>query len=258
MNQTAVSLISDKTAYQIENAGGSGKVVVVCEHAGQLIPAFINSLGIDAEIMCSHIAWDIGAAELARALSRSLDAPLILQRYTRLAYDCNRAIDADDAIVVESDNITIPVNIGLSVQDRRKRYDEIYHPFENALSNLLDKRLELGQETILVTVHSFTPVYKGRRRGIELGILHDADTRLADRLLLQTENESSYRAARNQPYSPEDGVTHTLITHGIKRGLANVMLEIRNDLIDDEPGQQLWAERLTGLLKNATEKRVEK
>ena len=251
MNQPASTLISEKSAALVENAAGTGKVVLVCEHAGQTIPAFIGSLGLDAGIMNSHIAWDIGAAELARGLSTSLNSPLILQRYTRLAYDCNRAFDAIDAIVVESDNIPIPANAELGLEQRCKRYDEIYVPFENAISNLLDERQERQQDTILVTVHSFTSVYKGQSRGVDLGILHDEDTRLADALLLQTSRVSGFLAARNEPYSPKDGVTHNLITHGIKRGLANVMLEIRNDLISDETGQQLWTERLTSLLKHA-------
>lgn len=253
MNQPALSLISDEPAAVVENPAGSGKVVLVCEHAGQSIPAFINSFGFEADVMSSHIAWDIGAAELARALSKTLDAPLILQRYTRLAYDCNRDFDASDAVVEESDNISIPANAGLGLQDKQRRFDEIYQPFEQAISGLLNLRLNSAQESILVTVHSFTPLYKGQRRELELGILHDDDTRLADALLVQTERETSYQAARNKPYSPEDGVTHTLITHGIKRNLANVMLEIRNDLIDHEHGLKLWAERLSRLLSIATE-----
>lgn len=248
MNQSVSSLVSDDPAVLVENAEGVGSVVLVCEHAGRMIPAFVGSPGVDEEVMSLHIAWDLGAAELARSLSRLLDAPLVLQRYSRLVYDCNRRFDADDVIVTESDGISIPGNIDISEERRRQRFEAVYQPFEKAIRELLDAREAKQQDTVLVTIHSFTPVYKGRRRSLDLGILHDSDSRLADALLLQTERNSDYRSARNQPYSSEDGVTHTLIIHGINRGLANVMLEIRNDLIADAEGQKQWAERISGLL----------
>ncbi len=242
------SLITDEHPVRLENAGGGSEVVLVCEHAGRMLPAFIDSLGIGVDAMSSHIAWDLGVAELSGILSNLLDAPLIMQRYSRLVYDCNRVFEAEDVIVTRSDNLAIPGNVGLDPDQRKKRYESIYRPFEEAIADLINLRQQRGLNSVLVTVHSFTPVYKGRQRELELGILHDSDTRLADALLLQLQSEPELVYARNEPYSPADGATHTLITHGVKKGLLNVMLELRNDLIGDNKSQQLWADRIHRLL----------
>ncbi len=237
----------------LENAGGLSDVVLVTEHAGCQLPSFVGSLGLDDEAMSSHIAWDIGAAELSRKLSRLLDAPLIMQRYSRLVYDCNRSFKAPDAIVTESDNIPVPGNIGLTAEDRQKRYEEIYMPFEGAIEKLLKKRRADGIDPVLVTIHSFTPVYKGQPRNLDLGVLHDADTRLADALMQQSSMEDSFTTARNEPYAPADGVTHTLVRHGVDNGLLNVMFEVRNDLLGNDQSRKLWAQRLFSMLNNALE-----
>lgn len=245
------SLITDEHPVLLENADGASEVVLVSEHAGRMLPSFIGSLGLDGEAMSSHIAWDPGVAELAEKLSALLDAPLVMQRYTRLVYDCNRAFDDENAIVVESDHIGIPGNLELDTEQRKKRYETIYRPFEKAINSALEQRQQRGLRPVLVTIHSFTPLYKGQRRELELGILHDADTRLADAILGQLESESDIVFARNKPYSPADGATHTLITHGVNKGLPNVMFEVRNDLIGDDRTRQQWAERIHRLLLNA-------
>ena len=113
------SLVSDQPAALVENAGGKSDVVLICEHAGRQLPEFIGSLGVDEETMSSHIAWDLGAEELSRLLSELLDAPLIMQRYSRLVYDCNRCFDAVDTIVEKSDEVFIPVGDSqLEVDDK--------------------------------------------------------------------------------------------------------------------------------------------
>ena len=237
----------------LENADGQSDVILVAEHAGRQLPPFVGSLGLDDTAMLSHIAWDIGAAELSRMLSKLLDAPLIMQRYSRLVYDCNRNFEASDAIVTEIDNIAVPGNTGLTVEHRRKRYEEIYVPFEAAIKKLLEKRKADGIHSVLVTIHSFTPVYKGRQRHLDLGVLHDSDTRLADVIMQQSGLENAFCTARNEPYAPSDGVTHTLVRHGVDNGLLNVMFEVRNDLLGNEQSQMLWAQRLFSMLNNALE-----
>ena len=243
----------DEHPVLLENADGLSDVILVSEHAGRQLPPFIASLGLDDETMSSHIAWEIGAAELSRMISKLLDAPLIMQRYSRLVYDCNRAFEAADSIVTESDNTHIPGNAGLTAEHRQKRYAEIYRPFEEAIEKLLMKRQATATNAVLVTIHSFTPLYKGRQRHLELGVLHDSDTRLADVLLEQSRQQNEYSSARNEPYAPADGVTHTLVRHGVNNGLLNVMFEVRNDLLSNEQSQMLWAQRLYTLLNNSLE-----
>jgi predicted N-formylglutamate amidohydrolase len=222
-------------------------VLLVVEHAGRRIPKALGTLGLPASELERHIAWDIGAEGLARYLSELLDAPLVLQRYSRLVYDCNRPPESPGAMPVMSESTRIPGNENLTAEQREARTEALYRPFHAAVARLIEQR----ESPVLVTVHSFTPVYKGKPRTLDLGILHDSDSRLADRLLRVCGSEPDLSVRRNEPYGPQDGVTHTLVLHALPRGLENVMLEVRNDLIEDEPGQHRMAERLAPLLGQA-------
>jgi predicted N-formylglutamate amidohydrolase len=252
MTKLPDTLFSTQPAPIVENASGKGGVVLICEHAGQLVPESVGSLGLDAQVMSTHIAWDIGAASLARALSKELDAPLILQRYSRLVFDCNRVMEAPDAIVEVSDGVEIPANQKLSSAGRQARFDQVYIPFERAIEQVIEDCLLQGTSPAIVCIHSFTPVFKGQQRYLDLGIIHDAsDASFAAYTLELGLKLGQYSAALNQPYEAGDGVTHTLAMHGVRRKLSNVMFEVRNDLIRDNEGQAQWAERLGSLITGA-------
>ena len=155
----------------------------MCEHASNRIPSEFNDLGLKEEDRHSHAAWDPGALSLSKMLSATLDAPLIASKVSRLVYDCNRPPDAVGAMPEKSELIVVPGNVGLTPEDRVKRTEMVYRPFCKAVSDILDSRKRKGQPTIVVTIHSFTPVYFGKKRDVEIGVLHDDDTRLADVML---------------------------------------------------------------------------
>lgn len=245
---------SEGPVYVVRRPGGTSDVVLVCEHASRTMPKALGDLGLDAAALESHIAWDIGAAQMAERLSDLLDAPLISQRFSRLAYDCNRPPDSADAYPARSEVYEIPGNAGLDAQDRSRRAEALYVPFHQAVDTLIDTRLGQGSHVVLVTLHSFTPVYFGRPRDGYLGILHDDDQRLADAMLDAAAAAKLEHVSRNYPYGPQDGVTHTLKRHGLTRQIPNVMLEIRNDLISDASGQAAWAERIAELLTVSLER----
>lgn len=224
------------------NEEGRSPYVLICEHASHLLPKRLGTLGLPEAELTSHIAWDIGAENVARLLSRLIDAPLVLQRYSRLAYDCNRPPESPDSVPELSELTAIPGNRRLSVADRLARAREIYRPFHDGVSLLLDKRAAAGIRSLVVSIHSFTPVYKGKSRSVELGILHDRDTSLSSKLIKRFPNID---ARLNEPYGPKDGVLHTLNMHGFARGLQHAMIEIRNDLVSSERGQDEWAQRLS-------------
>lgn len=236
---------------EVINPSGKGNFVLVCEHASNFIPAELDNLGLEGDAISSHIAWDPGALGVAREMSSILGAPLVAQRVSRLVYDCNRPPEAQSAMPAESEIYRIPGNVGLSAAARRARIKRYYAPFHDALTACLDRRMATRRMPVLVTVHSFTPVFKGVRRDLDIGILHDADSRLADALLRIIEAETNFVIRRNAPYGPQDGVTHTLIVHALPRGLLNVMLEIRHDLIADSASQRAMAERLSRCLVKA-------
>lgn len=225
-----------------EASGGERNVVLVCEHASNVFPPEFGDLGLDAAARESHIAWDPGAVGVAREMRRLLEGDLVAATVSRLLYDCNRPPEAPSAMPEVSEIYRIPGNADLTPADRERRTEQIYRPFRAALEEILDAR----GRGILVTIHSFTPVYNGVPRTCEIGILHDADTRLADSLLA---GKIPYRMERNVPYSASDGVTHTLRSHAIPRGWPNVMIEIRNDLIENPAQQRAMAAHLASLLK---------
>ena len=238
----------DGPAVEIVNPAAAGRFVLACEHASRRIPAALGRLGLDDAALASHIAWDPGALALARRLGADLDAPVVAARFSRLVCDVNRPPDAADAMPAASEVYDVPGNRDLSAAARTARADALYAPFHRALAGVIDARATGGRLPALVTVHSFTPVWFGRPRVIELGVLHDDDPRLADGLLACLAGAADGLAVdRNAPYGPADGVTHTLKRHALPRRLPNVMLEVRSDRIADADG----VARLAGLLAPA-------
>lgn len=231
----------------LANPAGASSVVLVCEHASSHIPAVYEGLGLSADDRESHAAWDPGAMAVAELVSEQLDAALIASRVSRLVYDCNRPPDAPDAMPARSEVIDVPGNANLSQPEREARVDAIYRPFHSALSKLVAR----VAHPVIVTMHSFTPVYFGQKRSVEIGILHDNDTRLADAMLATAAAHTDANVQRNEPYGPEHGVTHTLKQHAIIGGHLNVMLEIRNDLIETAVQQKAMADVISGWLADA-------
>lgn len=235
--QSGLLTAAEGEVVSIENAGGVSPVLLVCEHASLRLPKALGTLGLAPDALSAHIAWDPGALAVARRLSVALDATLIFQNFSRLAYDCNRPPESPDAMPEVSEVFDIPGNRNIGAADRQARIDGIYRPWQRTLSEAIAARRAEGRETVIVTIHTFTPVYKGRERAVEIGILHDSDRRFADAMLAEAGQASGYRVERNEPYGPQDGVTHTLVEHGLANGLLNVMIEVRNDLVSDEMGQ---------------------
>ena len=235
--QSVLLTAAEGEAVTIENASGTSPVLLVCEHASFKLPAALGTLGLGQDERTAHIAWDPGALAVARRLSMSLDAALLFQNFSRLAYDCNRPPESPDAMPAMSEIYEIPGNRDISAAERQARIDEIYRPWQRMLAETIAGRKAAGRETVIVTIHTFTPVYRGVPRAVEIGILHDRDSRLGDAMLARAAQQNDYRIERNEPYGPADGVTHTLVEHGVANGLLNVMIEIRNDLVRDEMGQ---------------------
>lgn len=237
----------DKEVVRVMRPDGASGIVIVCEHASNFFPPELDALGLSPQMQKGHAAWDPGALGVAQGLSERLDAPLVAGAVSRLVYDCNRPPEAPSAILECSEGQDIPGNIGLTFQGRRDRVTRYYMPFEARLR----EAMELARARVLVTVHSFTPVFMGQSRDVEIGILHDVDTRLAEAMLACAGAHTTLRTQRNAPYSAEDGVTHTLRLHGLNRGIPNVMLEVRNDLIATPQAQAEIARMLAGWITEA-------
>lgn len=229
------------------NAEGRSPIVVVCEHASCFIPPALNDLGVSADDLQSHAAWDPGALPVAKGLSDRLNAKLIASEVSRLVYDCNRPPSAPDAMPHQSEAIKVPGNVGLSAVQRQDRVDKYYEPFRTTLA----EAIAATTSPVIVTVHSFTPTYFGQKRAVEIGVLHDTDTRLADVMLETASQFTKVLVLRNDPYGPEHGVTHTLKEHALENGHLNVMLEVRNDLIQTNQQQDEMADCIAKWLADA-------
>ena len=248
MNHPSPSL-SD-TLVEVRNADVASRLVLICEHASRFIPPEFEYLGLAASDRESHVVWDPGAMALATRLAARLNATLIASKVSRLVYDCNRPPDAHDAIPARSERVNVPGNAGLTAEQKADRAARFYRPFKEAVARVLKSK----NDPILVTVHSFTPVYHGKSREVEIGVLHDIDARLADALLSDLSGLASMTVRRNEPYGPDDGVTHTLKEHALPGGHLNVMLEVRNDLIAGEAAQTDMATTLAEWLTQALAK----
>lgn len=231
------------------NATGASPFVLVCDHASNRFPERYGTLGLLPHQRLMHIAWDPGALPVALRLSELLDAPLVHSTVSRLIIDCNRDQDAIDLIPVISERTDIAANIGLPDTERGFRIAQYHAPFHAAIDALLAQREAAGQRTILVTVHSFTPVYKDVQRPWPIGLIHGAEERFSHALAAALRAEDpELNVGWNEPYSARNGVTYTLEHHGDGRGLDCTMIEIRHDEILEPAGIALWADRLARCL----------
>lgn len=243
------SLASPETV-GVTNPGGSSPFVLTCDHASNFLPPEFGTLGLAAEELSRHIAWDPGALPVARRMAATLDATLVETRISRLVIDCNRPLDAPDLVPPVSEITTIPGNAGLSEKQRAARIALSWQPFHDAVASIIDTRLARGLETRLVSIHSFNPVYNGKSRPWHIGVIHDEDRRLAAPLVAALQRLAGVTVGVNQPYSPADRVYFTLERHARPRGLPCAMIEIRNDEISDGAGQRKWADLLTGIFSD--------
>lgn len=226
-------LDQDGSPVEIINPYGTSPIVLICEHATNRVPAQLNNLGLTDEQLAAHIAWDPGARELALGLSKAFDAPLVAARFSRLVYDCNRPPEASSTMPHKTEHCDVSGNRDLSEFDRQMRTDEIYHPFHAAVSDVLRFKRKNGIDPIMVTVHSFTPVFNGEKRAIEIGFLHGEDDRLCRALEYHASYGTKYSIRLNEPYAPVDGVLHTIDKHLADGAFRYAMIEVRNDLLTD-------------------------
>jgi predicted N-formylglutamate amidohydrolase len=231
-----------------QNAAGRSAFLLTCDHFGRLLPKKLGDLGLTEAELTRHIAWDIGIAGVAQALSGHLDAQLIAQRYSRLVIDCNRPPDAASSIPRLSELTMIPGNEALSREAAETRRREVFDPYHRRIDEIIAQRLRERKPTVLVALHSFTPVYAGVARPWHIGTLYHRDTTLPPLLLKGLRAEADLVVGDNEPYAVSDETDYTIPVHGESRGLINTGIEIRQDLIANQIGQQQWAERLTRIL----------
>ncbi|HXC59292.1 MAG TPA: N-formylglutamate amidohydrolase [Steroidobacteraceae bacterium] len=244
----------EPAAFQVEREQGRSPFLLTCDHASARVPRRLNSLGVSAQDLRRHIAWDIGAAAVATRLATRLDAFLILQNWSRLVIDCNRPPGSPQSIVPLSEATRIPGNESISPDEALAREMEIFRPYHDRIAAELDQRQAQERPTILISMHSFTPILHGRARPWHAGLLYNRDPRLAEALLPILRADADLVVGDNEPYAVSDSTDYTIPVYGERRGLLHVGIELRQDLIADEAGQNQWSERLAQALLTACER----
>jgi predicted N-formylglutamate amidohydrolase len=238
----------EPSAVRMLRAAGGSDVLLTADHAGRVIPRSLERLGLPDSELDRHIAWDIGIAGVTERLSAALDATAVLQIYSRLVIDCNRDPSVPSSIPEVSETTVIPGNQGLSVEQRTARRQEIFEPYHARIRTLLDLRRAAERRTIYVAMHSFTPVFKGELRAMQVGVLYNRNARMASIMLDLLRAERDLVVGDNAPYAVSDVTDYGVPVHAERRGLPHVEIEIRQDLIAGETGQADWAARFARLL----------
>lgn len=239
----------ERRPVSVEREHGKSPFFLTCDHASNHIPRSLVGLGLDSSDLQRHIAWDIGAAGLSRRLADQLDATVVMQNYSRLVIDCNRPRDSEQLIPDKSERTIIPGNQNLRDLEHEQRFSEIFLPYHEMIAALLDRRVE-HKSTVFVAVHSFTPVYLDKVRPWHIGILFNDDRRIGDQMLKLLRDDNDLCVGENEPYRLDNN-DYGIPVHGEGRGIPHVLIEVRQDLIASEIGQDEWASRLARNLKKS-------
>ena len=256
MNETRDSLLNDgePPPFTVDNETGTSPFLIVADHAGKYLPRRLGQLGISNAECEHHAAWDIGVGVVCCLIGKALNAVVVRQNYSRLVIDCNRTPGSGTSILDLSELTRVPGNIGLSERHKLARVREIFQPYHDRIATELDRRREAARPTALISVHSFTPVFKTGARLWHVGVLYNRDPRFAQILMELLHREKGLVLRDNEPYSVTDASDYTIPVHGEQRGLHHVALEIRQDLITDEAGQRKFAALFVRLLPHAYER----
>jgi predicted N-formylglutamate amidohydrolase len=253
MTTAATALLEpdEPSPVRVLHEDGASDFFLTADHAGKAIPRRLGDLGVAAAELERHIAWDIGIASVTERLSTALNATAALQTWSRLVIDCNRDPAWPSAFPTISELTDIPGNANLTEADRIARVEAIFQPYHQRIAALLDARAATGRRTVLIAMHSFTPVFKSESRAMEVGVLYFHRTKLAQIMLDLLRAEGDLTVGENAPYALTEDSDYSVPFHAQRRGLEHVEIEIRQDLIATAEGQAAWASRFARLLTTA-------
>lgn len=242
-------------AFELINPRAVADLIIIADHAGNAVPAELGDLGLSPADLARHIAWDIGAGGVARRLAKRLNAPAVLARISRLVIDPNRPLGDIESIPTVSDGSPIPGNRNLNASARDARAGLSFYPYHRQVEHEIARLRQAGRTPAVLSIHSFTPELMTTRspRPWHVGVMSSYDRKLASYLLDAFSTREGLVVGDNQPYS---GFMHgyAMKRHALAQFLAHAQLEIRQDLIGDEAGQERWANLIADLMADWTKR----
>lgn len=238
----------DPAPVEVVDGEGDAPLLLICDHASNAVPRSLAGLGLPAEELERHIAWDIGAADLTRRMAERLKAPAVLAGFSRLVIDCNRQPGDPTSIPELSDGVAIPGNLGLSEAAAEARADLFFWSYHRAVTQSLARLWRHERPPVLIALHSFTPVMNCCARPWHVGVLWNRDPRMAVPLLARLRRHPDLCVGDNEPYSGRQ-IGYTIDTHAAAAGLPHVSIEVRQDLIADSAGVEAWTRILVDALE---------
>lgn len=235
-------------AVEVDRPDGRSRFFLTCDHARNRLPEAVGDLGLQPEQLELHAAYDIGAEAMARRISERLDATLIRSGYSRLVIDLNRPLQSPASIPEQSELVRVPGNVGLDERERRRRQDGLFHPYHRALGRLLDQRIEQGIVPVYVAVHSFTPIYFGEARHVEVCVSWRVDDRLGRLLFDGLAELEQWKVVAHDPFIITLEGDYGIPYQAEARGLPTVLLEVRQDLIGSDKEAVAWGDRVADVL----------
>lgn len=233
----------EQVAFDVVEGNWTAGILLVCDHARNSIPAEYENLGLPAAELERHIAYDIGMEALTRRLAAMMSVPAVLSTYSRLLIDPNRGEDDPTVLMRLSDGAIVPGNRYADQNEKQRRLSLYHRPYHQAISASIDHMMAIGQSPILISLHSFTPIWRGFVRPWHAGVLWDRDDRVAEPLIAALKEGGDLIVGDNEPYTGEL-TGDTMNRHGTCRGISHALLEVRQDLVADNAAVEHWAARL--------------
>jgi predicted N-formylglutamate amidohydrolase len=246
--EASLLALDEPATFEVIEEAARSPFLITCDHAGKRVPRLLGSLGLSESELDRHIAWDLGAARVTHNLAQELGAFAILQTYSRLVIDCNRRPGVPSSIPTISENTAVPGNEALPAAAAARRARDIFTPYHERILQELERRARVAQPTVLIAMHSFTPVFQGVPRPWHVGMLYNRDARLGHALLALLRADPELIVGDNEPYAVGDLSDYGIPIYGEQRGIPHVEIEIRQDLVLEEAGQVAWAKRFAELL----------
>lgn len=236
------------TTFSVNNAKKINKYIIICDHASFNIPKKYNNLGLSISDLKKHIGWDIGALKVAKKISKKLNNTLIHSGYSRLLIDCNRSLKAKGTFLKKSENIIIPGNKNILLKEKKIRSIKYYFPYHKEIEKFINQSLKKKVIPIVISIHSFTPIFFGKKRKWHIGILQGKDTRLSSIFIKDLKKYKNIITGINQPYKLDFGGDFTIPFLSAKYGTPHILIEIRQDLLNENKSINYWSNLISKIL----------